>query len=92
MPRPCPSDLSPKPRNPFGKPCKIVRNFFSFFFHFLDYLLPHMWLMGCPNPCEMQESWELTFLKHYYQVIMKWALKRNFIVANFFNRDFKIFT
>ena len=18
----------------------------------------HMWLMGCPNPCEMQQSWE----------------------------------
>ena len=52
----------------------------------------HMWLMGCPNPCEMQQSWEWTFLKHYSQVNTKWALKRNFIVTNFFDCDFKIFT
>ena len=27
----------------------------------------HMWLMGCPNPCEMQESWDSTFLKVFTQ-------------------------
>ena len=25
--------------------------------------LEHMGLMGCPNPYELQESWECTFLK-----------------------------
>ena len=52
----------------------------------------HMWQGGHHNPCEMQDCWECTFLKHYPHVNTKWALKRFFIVALFFNCNFKIFT
>ena len=31
----------------------------------------HMWLMGCPNPYMMQESWECTFLKVFTHIETK---------------------
>ena len=42
-----------------------------------------MWQGGHHNPCEMQDCWECTFLKHYPHVKTKWALKRFFIIALF---------
>ena len=32
-----------------------------------------MWLMGCPNPYKLQESWECTFLKVFTHTMTKWA-------------------
>ena len=41
----------------------------------------HMWLMGCPNPYEMERSWECTFLKLLTHMNTKWASKKIFIEA-----------
>ena len=35
------------------------------------------------NSCKMQDCWESTFLKDYFHVNTKWALKRSFIVLLF---------
>ena len=35
----------------------------------------HMWLMGCPNPCKLKQSWEFTFLKVFTYTKTKGALK-----------------
>ena len=31
----------------------------------------HMWLMGCPNPCKLEQKLECTFLKPFIQVKIK---------------------
>ena len=52
----------------------------------------HMWLVALPNPCELQQSWECIFLKHYSHMNTKWALKKKSINGLLKNCDFKIFT
>ena len=42
---------------------------------------PHMWLMGCPNPCKLEQKLECTFLKPFIQVKTKWASKKFSIYA-----------
>ena len=51
----------------------------------------HMWLVGHPNPCELLQSWECIFLKHYSHMNTKWALKKKSIDGLLCNCDFKIF-
>ena len=43
----------------------------------------HMWLMSQPNPCEMQECCQCTFLKHFSITKHILAKKKFFIVAIF---------
>ena len=40
-----------------------------------------MWLMGCPNPCKLEQKLECTFLKPFIQVKIKWASKEFSIYA-----------
>ena len=40
-----------------------------------------MWLMGCPNPCKLEQKLECTFLKPFIQVKTKWASKKFSIYA-----------
>ena len=40
-----------------------------------------MWLMGCPNPCKLEQKLECTFLKPFIQVKIKWASKEISIYA-----------
>ena len=46
-----------------------------------EYLGSHMWLMGCPNPCKLEQKLECTFLKPFIQVKIKWASKEISIYA-----------
>ena len=41
----------------------------------------HMWLMGCPNPCKLEQKLECTFLKPFIQVKIKWTSKEFSIYA-----------
>ena len=34
-------------------------------------LVGHMWLMGCPNPYELQQKWECIFLKFFTHINIK---------------------
>ena len=43
----------------------------------------HIWSIGPPNPYELQQSWEWTFLKVYSYVNMKWASKQFFTFGLF---------
>ena len=45
------------------------------------YQIIHMWLMGCPNPCKLEQKLECTFLKPFIQVKTKWASKKFSIYA-----------
>ena len=38
-------------------------------------LVGHMWLMGCPNPYELQQKWECIFLKVFSCTKIMWASK-----------------
>ena len=40
-----------------------------------------MWLMGCPNPCKLEQKLECTFLKPFTQVKTKWASKKFYVYA-----------
>ena len=40
-----------------------------------------MWLMGCPNPCKLEQQLECNFLKPFIQVKTKWASKKFSIYA-----------
>ena len=40
-----------------------------------------MWQVGCPNPYEIEQSWEYTFLKLFTHMNTKSASKKNFIEA-----------
>ena len=55
-------------------------------------LVSHMWLVALPNPCELQQSWECIFLKHYSHMNTKWALGKKSINGLLRNCHFKIFT
>ena len=35
-----------------------VQSFLGSCNYYNEFIDKHMWLMGCPNPCQMQESWE----------------------------------
>ena len=55
------------------------------------HITKHMWLVGHPNPCELLQSWECIFLKHYSHMNTKWALKKKSIDGLLRNCNFKIF-
>ena len=37
-----------------------------------------MWLMGCPNPYELQQSWEFTFMKVFTHTQYQTSIEKNF--------------
>ena len=41
----------------------------------------HMWLEGCPNPNQMEQSWECTFLRLFNHANTKSASKTNSIIG-----------
>ena len=41
----------------------------------------HMWLVGCPNPNKVEQSWECTFLKLFTHMMTKWAPNKVFIIG-----------
>ena len=41
----------------------------------------HMWLVGCPNPYKMEQSWECTFLRLFTHTNPKSASKIIFIIG-----------
>ena len=44
--------------------------------------MKHMWLEGCLNPYEMEQSWECTFLRHLVTTSFKskLSIKKDFII------------
>ena len=40
----------------------------------------HMWLVGCPNPYKIEQSWECIFLTLFTQMKTKSASKKDFII------------
>ena len=44
-------------------------------------ILIHIWLVGCPNPYKMEQSWECTFLRLFTHTNPKSASKMIFIIG-----------